>query len=143
VLVGYGPVGRCIAEALDARGIPYVVAEQNRELVAELRNRNVAAVLGDASEPVVLVQAHIARAGMLVIATTDTVNVRRMTDVAKKLNSKIEIVLLSHDEDEAILFEKEALGKVFVGEHELALGMTRYILERMDVHSSDQPGAQR
>jgi len=112
-------------------------------LVAELRNRNVAAVLGDASEPVVLVQAHIARAGMLVIATTDTVNVRRMTDVAKKLNSKIEIVLLSHDEDEAILFEKEALGKVFVGEHELALGMTRYILERMDVHSSDQPGAQR
>jgi len=143
VLVGYGPVGRCIAEALDARGIPYVVAEQNRELVAELRNRNVAAVLGDASEPVVLVQAHIARAGMLVIATTDTVNVRRMVDVAKRLNPKIEIVLLSHDEDEAVLFEKEALGKVFVGEHELALGMTRYILERMGVHSSDQPGAAR
>jgi len=137
VLVGYGRVGRRIAEVLDARGIPYVVAEQKRELVAQLRRRNVAAVLGDASEPVVLVQAHIARAGMLVIATTDTVDVRKMADVAKRLNPKIEIVLLSHDEDEARLFETEALGKVFVGEHELALGITRHILERMGMHSSD------
>ena len=111
--------------------------------MAQLRDRNVAAVLGDASEAVVLVQAHIARAGMLVIATTDTVNVRKMADVAKRLNPKIEIVLRTRDEVEARLFEKEALGKVFVGKYELALGMTRYILERMGVHSSDEPGAPR
>ena len=49
----------------------------------------------------------------------------------------------SHDEDEARLFEKDALGKVFVGEHELALGMTRHILERMGMHSTDQHGAPR
>ena len=33
VLVGYGRVGRRIAEALSAQGIPFVVAEQNRERV--------------------------------------------------------------------------------------------------------------
>jgi CPA2 family monovalent cation:H+ antiporter-2 len=33
VLVGYGRVGQRIAKAMDAGGIPYVVAEQNRELV--------------------------------------------------------------------------------------------------------------
>ena len=118
-----------------------MVAEQNRELVAQLRKRNVAAVLGDASDPVVLVQAHIARAGMLVVATADTVNVRKMVDVARRLNPGIEIVLRTHDEDEARLFEKDALGKVFVGEHELALGITRHILERMGDHSADRPGA--
>jgi CPA2 family monovalent cation:H+ antiporter-2 len=37
VLVGYGRVGRRIAEALSDRGIPYVVAEQNREVVEKLR----------------------------------------------------------------------------------------------------------
>ena len=68
---------------------------------------------------------------------------RKMADVAKRLNPKIEIVLLSHDEDEARLFEKEALGKVFVGEHELALGITQHILERMGMHSSDKQGASR
>ena len=137
VLVGYGRVGRRIAEVLDAQGISYVVAEQNRELVEQLRERNIPAVSGDASDPAVLVQAHVARAGMLVIATSDTLNVRKMVGTARKLNPTIEIVLRTHNEDEAQLFEQDALGKVFVGEHELALGITRHILERMGVHTSD------
>jgi CPA2 family monovalent cation:H+ antiporter-2 len=69
VLVGYGRVGRRIALALSERGIPYVVAEQNREQVETLRQQGVAAVSGDAVEPSVLIQAHIAHAAMLVIAT--------------------------------------------------------------------------
>jgi len=143
VLVGYGRVGRRIARMLDAKGISYVVAEQNRELVGQLRERSIPAVSGDASEPAVLVQAHIARAGMLVIATSDTFNVRKMVGIARRLNPGIEVLMRSHDEDEARLFEKDALGKVFVGEHELALGMTRHILERMGMHSTDQHGAPR
>ena len=143
VLVGYGRVGRRIAKVLDAQGIPYVVAEQNRELVEQLRERNVPAVSGDASDPAVLIQAHIARAGMLVIATADTFNVRKMVGTARKLNPRIEIVLRTRDEDEAKLFEQDALGKVFVGERELALGITRHILERMGLHASDEPDAPR
>jgi CPA2 family monovalent cation:H+ antiporter-2 len=61
VLVGYGRVGRRIAEALTERGISVVVAEQNRELVEELRARGMPAVSGDATDPAVLIQAHIAR----------------------------------------------------------------------------------
>ena len=37
VLVGYGRVGRRIGDALTTNGIPYVVAEQNREIVEALR----------------------------------------------------------------------------------------------------------
>ena len=136
VLVGYGRVGRRIAEALDKQGISYVVAEQNRELVERLRERNVPAVSGDASDPAVLIQAHIARAGMLVIATPDTFNVRKMVEIARILNPTIETILRTHNEDEAELLEKDNLGKVFMGEHELALGMTRHILERMGIHKA-------
>jgi len=77
VVVGYGRVGRIIAKALGENGVPYVVAEENRERVAELRRRDIAAVSGDASVPAVLVQAHIAKASMLIIATPDTVSVRQ------------------------------------------------------------------
>jgi monovalent cation:H+ antiporter-2, CPA2 family len=66
VLVGYGRVGTRIAEAMSERGIPYVVAEVNREVVERLRQRKVHAVSGDASEAEVLVQAHVARASLLV-----------------------------------------------------------------------------
>ena len=51
LLVGYGRVGRRIAELLAERGIPFVVAEQNREVVERLRELNIPAVSGDASEP--------------------------------------------------------------------------------------------
>jgi CPA2 family monovalent cation:H+ antiporter-2 len=128
LLVGFGRVGTRIAQALSERGIPYVVAEQNRESVEGLRRRGVHAVSGDASEPEVLIQAHVARASLLVIATPDMVKVRRMVEIARTLNPRINTVLRTHSDEEAQLLRQENLGEVFMGEHELALAMTRYIL---------------
>ena len=135
VIVGYGRVGRRIAEALAERKISYVVAEQNREIVERLREAGVHAVSGDASDPAVLIQAHVARASMLVIATPDTVHVRRMVEVSRKLNPKIEIVLRTHSDEEAELLRRENCGLVFMGEHELALAMTRHVVGRMEVRA--------
>jgi monovalent cation:H+ antiporter-2, CPA2 family len=131
VLVGYGRVGTRIAEAMSERGIPYVVAEVNRESVERLRRRGIPAVSGDASEPEVLIQAHVARASLLVVATPDTVKVRKIVEIARTLNPKIETLLRTHSDEEAALLRQENLGQVFMGEHELALAMTRGVLSRM------------
>ncbi len=80
--------------------------------------------------PDVLIQAHIARAGMLVIATPDTVSVRRMAEIARTLNPAIEIAVRTHSEEEARLLTQENVGMVFFGEHELAFAMTRHVLAR-------------
>lgn len=130
VLVGYGRVGRRIAQALDERGIPYVIAEQNRELVEGLRAKGIAAVSGDASEPLVLIQAHIAEAAMLVIATPDTIQVRQMVDTARTLNPRIEILIRTHTEEESQLLSQDGMGTIFFGEQELAKGMTHHIYKR-------------
>jgi monovalent cation:H+ antiporter-2, CPA2 family len=130
LLVGYGRVGRRIADALTERGIPFVVAEQRREAVEDLRGRQIPAVTGDASQAEVLVQGHVARAGMLVIATPDTASVRRMVEIARTLNPRIAVVIRVHSEEERELFEREELGRVFMGEAELAAAMTAYIVER-------------
>jgi len=130
VLVGYGRVGRRIGETLTENGISFVVAEENREIVEELRKNGIPAVSGDASDPTVLVQAHIHRARMLVIATPDTVAVRRMIEIARTVNPRIETVVRTHSEEEAVLLEKENAGKVFLGEHELARSMIRHVLDR-------------
>ena len=132
VLVGYGRVGRRIASALGTRGIPYVVAEQNRELVEDLRSQAIPAVFGNAAEPAVLIQAHIAHAAMLVVATPDPVDVRQMVNTARALNPSIEIVLRAHSEDELRLLRKEAIGTVFLGEEELARGMACHVLQRFE-----------
>ena len=133
VIVGYGRVGRRIGEALTAQGIAIVVAEQNREIVERLRSSGIAAVSGDASDPAVLLQAHVHRASILVIATPDTLNVRKMIEVARTVNPRIETLVRTHSEEEAVLLEKEQAGKVFLGEHELATGMIQHVLERYTV----------
>jgi CPA2 family monovalent cation:H+ antiporter-2 len=132
VLVGYGRVGRHVAAALREAGVPYVVAEQNREIVAALREEGTPTVVGDAALPEVLIQAHVARARMLVIATPDTLGVRRMAAIARSLNPQIEVVVRSHNEEEARMLEAENTGKVFLGEQQLALAMSRYVLGRFE-----------
>lgn len=132
VLVGYGRVGKRIADALETSNIPYVVAEQNRELVESLRKKGVVAVSGNAADHAVLIQAHIADAAMLVVATPDSLNVRQMARTARTLNPGIEIVLRTHSEDESEMLRKEDIGKVFFGEEELAKGMTGHVLRRFN-----------
>jgi CPA2 family monovalent cation:H+ antiporter-2 len=131
VIVGHGRVGRRLADALAQARIPFVVAEQNREIVEALRSRGVPAVYGDASRPETLIQAHVARARLLVIATPETLGVRQMVDAARLLNPGIEVVVRSHNEDEARRLEDEVAARVFLGEQELARAMTQHVLARM------------
>jgi CPA2 family monovalent cation:H+ antiporter-2 len=130
-LVGYGRVGRRIGEQLQQAGIRFVVAEQNRELVEKLRGEGIHAVAGEAADPAVLIQAHIARASILAIATPDAVQARRMIELARMLNPGVCILVRTHSEAEALLLEKEAVDGVFLGEHELANTMSRHVLEKL------------
>ncbi|MGM9427629.1 YbaL family putative K(+) efflux transporter [Hydrogenophaga sp. MI9] len=128
VLVGYGRVGRHIAQALREAHQPFVVAEQNREIVERLREQGIPAVFGDAADPAVLVQAHVARARMLVIATPDSMAARPMIETARTLNPGIEVAVRSHNEEEAQRLRDEGAGQVFLGEVELADAMVRHVM---------------
>ena len=141
VLVGYGRLGKRIAGALDAHGIPYVMAEQNRELVEDLRKKGMAAVSGNAADPAVLIQAHIAEAAMLVVATPDPLSLRQMANTARALNPAIEIVLRTHSEEESVMLRRDGVGAIFFGEEELAKGMTRHVLKRFDPRADGQATA--
>ncbi len=129
VLVGWGRVGKQIGSDLAAEGVPYVVVESNREFVESHRQGGGAAVWGDATDPLVLVQAHIREARALVIATPETVQVRTMVETARTLNPSVEVIVRSHNAEEADLLERDGAGKVFVGEHELARAMVSFALD--------------
>lgn len=140
LIVGYGRVGRRIGEALTERGIPIVVAEQNREIVEQMRARGVPAVAGDAADPAVLIQAHVARARMLAIAVPDAVRARKMIQTALALRPDIQTVVRVHSDEEAALLGRETGSTAFMGERELASGMTRHVLERIAA-ATHNPGS--
>lgn len=123
VLVGFGRVGRRVAHALQERNVRYVVVEENRDFVGELRSKGLPAVAGDAQEPEVLIQAHIARAALLIVAMPDASRTCRMLEIARMLNPNIGSIARVHSDDEAELLERENVGSVFYGEQELAKAM--------------------
>ncbi|MCW5257934.1 Kef family K(+) transporter [Verminephrobacter aporrectodeae subsp. tuberculatae] len=140
VLVGHGRLGRRVASALTAHGIAFVVAEQNRKRVESLRAEGIAAVFGDAEDPAVLIQAHIAQAYLLVIATPDTMNVRQIIATARALNPTIETVVRSHNEDEAHRLAQECdRTEVFLADEALAQSMTRHVLDRTQARPGRSP----
>lgn len=128
VLVGFGRVGKRIGSDLIMNGLGIVVVEQNRELVEALRKQGIRAVAGDATDENVLIQAHIAKAQKLVIATPDAIRVRKMIEIARILNPHIETVVRTHSDEESALLKKENLVVVFHGEQELAKNMLSHIL---------------
>ncbi|MFN5048381.1 cation:proton antiporter [Roseateles sp.] len=131
VLVGYGRVGRSLHARLLAQGRHLVVAEQDRVLVESLRQSGQAAVAGDASDPAVLIQAHIARAALLLITAGDSLQARQMVETARQLNPELRVLLCARSEEEAALLREAGLGEVFLAEHSLAASLAQRVGELM------------
>lgn len=137
VLAGYGRIGQRVGELLVQRGIPYVVAEQQRERVARLRESGVSCVWGDATDPVVLVQAHVANAGLLLVTIPDAVSMRRIVALARELNPAIEIVVLAGSAEEAVLLSGDGgADRIFLKDAELAAAIGQHVGKRFGQEQS-------
>jgi CPA2 family monovalent cation:H+ antiporter-2 len=128
VLVGYGELGRRIGAQLGAHGISVVVAEQNRELVEQLRAQGIAAVSGDAADPAVLIQAHIARASVLITTTPDLLRVRQMIETAHALKPDVQVLVRTGDGRDAAQLARDSRVALFTAHDELAAGMVRKVM---------------
>ncbi|MGK3626951.1 cation:proton antiporter, partial [Acinetobacter sp. A11] len=128
VIVGYGGVGRRITENLINENIKVVIAEENREIVEKLRNANIAAVSGVATEPSVLIQAHIMHARLLVISPMDILDIHRIVTIAKQLNPQIQVLICAESKEEAAVIRDENIGEVFYAKEEMAKNMSHHIL---------------
>ncbi len=133
VFIGFGRVGGTIGRALERQGVPYVVVERNREAVNALRKRGLPVLYGDATRPGILKHAHLERAHTLVIAAPGAFHARRIIEIARRVNSDIDIVARTHSEAEQRYLEKQGVSMAVMGERELALGMTRYALRSLGV----------
>jgi CPA2 family monovalent cation:H+ antiporter-2 len=58
-----------------------------------------------------------------------------MIETAHALNPGIEIIVLTHSDEEAALLQSDRPDRIFIGEHELASGMTQYVLDRVRTRS--------
>jgi monovalent cation:H+ antiporter-2, CPA2 family len=128
ILIGYGRVGGTVGAALSQSRIPYVAIERDRRIVEALRKAGVAAISGDATRHGILDLAHPERARLMVVATPDPYQAREVITLGRKANPTLDIVVRTHSVAEERYFEELGVGRVVMGERELALGMAHYAL---------------
>ena len=112
--------------------MPHAVIEQNRELVARLRERDIPAVSGSATDVAVLAKAHVAAGRMLVLAIPDTFDARKTIEAARSIAPRLKIVARANSDEEADAAAQRERSRDLDREHELALGMTRRVLEQLE-----------
>jgi CPA2 family monovalent cation:H+ antiporter-2 len=133
ILVGYGRVGGAIGPALTSEHLPFVVIERDHLMLGNAQALGVPTLQADATTPSVLESAGIHNAKVIVVATPDSFQARRIVELARELNPAIEVVVRTHSNSEFKALEQLGANRVVMGERELARGMLEYSLRSLGV----------
>ncbi|MDQ5985737.1 MAG: voltage-gated potassium channel [Syntrophus sp. SKADARSKE-3] len=99
IICGCGRIGLMIAKELKAEKVPFVVIENNPEIIEKMQEEGFLFYKGDATNDKSLIEAGIKRAaGIVCVLPTDAENLYVIL-TAKELNSKV--FILSRCEEEA------------------------------------------
>src|SRR5258706_3732115 len=92
IIAGYGIVGRCVAESLCARKIPFCIVELNPATVSRLEHGAVPIIKGDIRNRDILLQAGIERASALALAMPDEQHTLEALKVARSVRPDVKII---------------------------------------------------
>ncbi|WP_418158602.1 YbaL family putative K(+) efflux transporter [Benzoatithermus flavus] len=121
IVVGYGRVGRRAAQALAARGLPFVVVERRAELLGGAPERpGGRAIVGGAERPETLSAAGIRQAHAILVAIPNGYEAGRIVTLARELNPAIAVIARAHSDAEAEHLREQGAQTVLLAEHELA-----------------------
>jgi len=133
IVIGYGRVGSAIGAVLKAQNLPFAVIERDHLMLASAQAAGIPTLVGDAAVPGVLDSANLAQARLVVVATPDGFQARRIIELAREKRPGIDLVVRTHNADELRRLEALNVGRVVMGERELARGMVEYALRSLGV----------
>ena len=145
ILCGYGRVGRQVAREFAADDVPFVIVEQDQEILEECLAQGYLALLGEASDDEVLEEAGILRAGGLIAAVDSDADNVFVVLSARKLNPKLHIVARASSDESAAKLEiagaDRTLSPYAVGGRRLAsLATQPLVVDFLDVVTRGEKG---
>jgi voltage-gated potassium channel len=145
ILCGYGRVGRQVAREFAADDVPFVIVEQDQEVLEECLAQGYLALLGEASDDEVLEEAGILRAGGLIAAVDSDADNVFVVLSARKLNPKLHIVARASSDESAAKLEiagaDRTLSPYAVGGRRLAsLATQPLVVDFLDVVTRGEKG---
>jgi len=123
VLVGYGRVGRLIADGLRAAAIPLLVIEEATDAVENLQAQGIECLPGNGAEDSVLAAANLPAARILFVAIPAAFEAGQIVEQARRLSPALEIVARAHFDAEVDHLLQHGANTVIMGEREIAAAM--------------------
>jgi CPA2 family monovalent cation:H+ antiporter-2 len=142
IVVGYGRVGKAIAEGLHASGAPFLIVEDAAPRVAEARAAGFEVVIGNGATAEALTLANAAGADAILIAIPNLFEAGSATEQARKLNPQLRIIVRAHTEDEEARLRHFGATTVVFGGREIGVGMLGRLSEAgpMPLDRAEQKG---
>jgi len=122
VLIGFGRVGKTVAEGLKGR-MPLVVIEDEGERADELRAGGFEVIQGNAVRPEILLRAGLAEATHLFVAVPSPFEAARIIEQARAANAKVKIIARAYTDNDVDLLKGMGATHALIGELEIARGM--------------------
>ena len=133
IIIGYGLNGHNLALALTSAQIPFVVLEQNGQLVRRARLERVPIFFGDGTRAEVLEKVGIEHARVLVFAIAAPAEERRGVAVARHLNGHVRIVVRTRYVSEIEELRRLGADEVVPEELETSVEIFARVLRRYGV----------
>ncbi len=93
IVIGFGVNGRNVTRAARVAGIPYAIIEMNPETVRSEQAKGEPIHYGDATREIALQYVNIKEARIVVVAINDPTATRRITEVSRRLNPKVHLIV--------------------------------------------------
>jgi CPA2 family monovalent cation:H+ antiporter-2 len=129
VLVGHGRVGSAISAALLAKGVPFVVVEEDHATVEDIRSKGIETFVGAFGERSMLDRLNLAGASCVVSAIPDAFEAGHLVEAAKAANPGVRVVARAHSSEAVTYLRNLGADIVLMGEEELAKGMSLAIVQ--------------
>jgi len=97
VIIGFGRVGRLVAEMLSAHGRRYLAVDSNIDTVASCRREGIPIVFGDVARPELMDRLNLGHASALVLTMDDPVLTVRLTRKVRAWCPALTIVARARD----------------------------------------------
>jgi CPA2 family monovalent cation:H+ antiporter-2 len=101
LIIGFGRVGRLVAQMLDAHKRAYLAIDADADLVAAARERGYHASFGDIVRPGMIERLGVAKASAIVLTMDDPVQVIRLTKLLRTQFPDLTIVARARDPKQA------------------------------------------
>lgn len=101
LIIGFGRVGRLVAQMMEAHNLPYLAIDADADTVARARSRGYSVTFGDIGRPGMVDKLEIERASAVVLTMDDPVQVVRLARTLRKRFADLTIVARARDPNHA------------------------------------------